>query len=111
MRIYYLDNYCHFSNNSTRVNIIYTAHLKFRLKVRNIPLSLPKKIFKEAKEHYYDSLTGHYVAVHKLVFNNKTREFALTYDKKEDVVEIITVHPLKAYQKITRINSGRWQKT
>ncbi len=93
-----------------RMNIIYTAHLKFRLKVRNIPFSLPKKIFKEAKEHYYDSLTGHYVAVHKLKFNNKIREFALTYDNKEDVIEIITIHPLKAYQKITRINSGRWQK-
>jgi len=32
------------------MKIIYTAHLKFRLKVRNIPSLLPKKIFKEAKE-------------------------------------------------------------
>ena len=80
--------------------------------MRSIPSPLPKKIFKEAKEHYYDNLTGHYVAVHKLRFNNKLREFALTYDKKvkEGVIEIITVHPIKAYQKITRINSGRWQK-
>ena len=94
------------------MNIIYTAHLKFRLKVRNIPSPLPKKIFKQAKEHYYDNLTGHYVAVHKHEFNKKIREFALTYDKKEkeDVIEIITIHPIKAYQKITRINSGRWQK-
>jgi hypothetical protein len=71
---------------------------------------LPKKIFREAKEHYYDNLTGHYVAIQKLEFGNKTREFALTYDKKEDAIEIITVHPLKVYQKMTRINSGRWQK-
>jgi hypothetical protein len=78
--------------------------------VRNIPSPLPKKIFKEAKEHYYDRLTSHYVAVHKLEFNNKIREFALTYDEKEDVIEIITIHPIKSYQKITRINSGRWQK-
>jgi len=92
------------------MNIIYTAHLKFRLKVRNIPSPLPKKIFREAKEHYYDNLTGHCVAVHKIEFKDKIREFALTYDKKEDVIEIITIHPLKTYQKITRINSGRWQK-
>jgi hypothetical protein len=78
--------------------------------MRNIPFLLPKKIYKEAKEHYYDGLTGHYVAVHKLEFNKKMREFALTYDKKEDVIEIITVHPIKAYQKISRIISGRWQK-
>jgi hypothetical protein len=92
------------------MNIIYTAHLKFRLKARNIPSPLPKKIFKEAKEHYYDNITGHYVAVHKTEFNNKNREFALTYDRKGDVIEIITIHPLKTYQKITRINLGRWQK-
>jgi hypothetical protein len=93
------------------MKIIYTAHLKFRLKLRNIPYSLPKKLLKDAKEHYYDRLTGYYVAVHKLGFNNKIREFALTYDRKGDVIEIITVHPIKAYQKIARINSGRWQKT
>jgi hypothetical protein len=80
------------------------------LKVRNIPSALPRKIFKEAKEHYYDNLTGHCISVHKIDFNNKTREFALTYDRKENVVEMITIHPLKAYQKITRINLGRWQK-
>jgi hypothetical protein len=78
--------------------------------MRNMPYSLPKKIFKEAKEHYFDGLTGHYVAICKLEFKHKTREFALTYDKKGSVIEIITVHPIKAYQKITRINSGRWRK-
>jgi hypothetical protein len=94
------------------MNVMYMVHLKFRLKMRNIPSSLPKKIFKQAKEHYYDNSTGHYVAVHKHEFNEKIREFAVTYDKKakEDVIEIITIHPIKAYQKITRINSGRWQK-
>jgi hypothetical protein len=78
--------------------------------MRGISSPMPKKIFKEAKEHYYDNLTSHYVAVHKLEFNNKVREFALTYDKKENAIEIITVHPIKAYQKISRINSGRWQR-
>lgn len=92
------------------MKIIYTPHLKFRLKVRNIPSQLPKKIFKEAKEHYYDSLTQHYVAVHKLRFINKPREVAVTYDKKGEVMEIITIHPLKVYQKTARVNSGRWQR-
>jgi hypothetical protein len=92
------------------MKIIYTPHLKFRLKVRNIPSHLPKKIFKEAREHYWDSLTHHYVAVHKLRFINKPREVAVTYDKKGEVIEIITIHPLKVYQKTARINSGRWQR-
>jgi hypothetical protein len=80
------------------------------LKVRKIPASLPKKVLKDAKEHYYDNSTGHCVAVHKLEFNNKIRDVAVTYDKKKDVIEIITIHPLKPYQRIARINSGRWLK-
>jgi hypothetical protein len=92
------------------MEIIYTPHLKFRLKIRNIPSHLPKKIFKEAKEHYYDNSTHHYVAVHKIRFINKPREVAVTYDKRGEIIEIITIHPLKIYQKIARINSGRWRK-
>ena len=92
------------------MKIVYTAHLEFRLKMRNIPKSLPKKVFQNAIEHYYDNSTNHCVAIDKLEFSGKIREFAVTYDKKDDKIEIITIHPLKVYQKITRINSGRWQK-
>jgi len=92
------------------MKISYTAHLKFRLKVRGIPSHLPKQIYKEAEEHYYDTLTRHYIAVRKLRFINKLREVAVTYDKKGKTIEIVTIHPLKNYQKIARINSGRWRR-
>lgn len=92
------------------MKIIYTPHLRFRLKVRGISHQLPKKIFKEAKEHYYDNLSKHYLAVHKLRFNKKLREVVIAYDKKDEIIEIITIHPLKIYQKITRISSGRWRR-
>lgn len=91
------------------MNIIYTSHLEFRLKIRNIPYDLPRKIFQQAKEHYYDNLTKHYIAMYKIEFEDKSKEFALTYDKKGDSVGIITVHPIKLYQKLSRINSGRWK--
>lgn len=78
--------------------------------MRGIPSQLPKKIFKEAKEHYYDNLTRHYVAVHKHRFNRKSREIAVAYDKKGKIIEIITIHPLKIYQKTARISSGRWRR-
>lgn len=92
------------------MKIIYTLHLEFRLKVRNIPYDLPRNIFKHTEEHYYDSLTKHYVAIHQVEFKGKIREIVLIYDKKEELVEIITMHPIKPYQKITRIKSGRWKK-
>ena len=92
------------------MEIIYTAHLEFRLKIRNIPYDLPRKIFEQAKEHYYDGLTKHYIAIHKIRFEGKLKEMALTYDKKKDSIELVTVHPIKPYQKYNRINSGRWKK-
>lgn len=92
------------------MKIVYTSHLEFKLNIRDIPYHLPRKIFQEASEHYYDNLTKHYVAIHPVQFEGKLREMVLAYDKKRDLIEIITIHPVKAYQKQSRINSGRWNK-
>ena len=78
--------------------------------MRNIPYDLPHRIFKEGKEHYYDTYTKHFVILCKIEFEGKLREMALTYDRKKDLIELITVHPIKLYQKVSRINSGRWEK-
>ena len=94
-----------------RMNIVYTSHLEYRLKARGISYDLPKNIFRLAVEHYYDSITEHYIAICQVEFEGKTREMALTYDKSDDVVELITIHPIRLYQKISRIKSGRWKKT
>jgi len=92
------------------MKIIYTSHLEFRLKIRNIPHHLPRKIFQQAKEHYFDTLTKHCIAIHQVKLEGRVREMALTYDREGDAVEIITVHPIKIYQKQSRINSGRWKR-
>ncbi len=90
--------------------ITYTSHLEFRLETRDIPYDLPRRIFEQAREHYYDSLTKHYIAIHRVEFQGKLREMALTYDKRKNVVEIITIHPIGTRQKHNRISSGRWKK-
>lgn len=94
------------------MELIYTSHLEFRLKTRKIPYDLPRRIFQQARERYFDNLTKHYIAIHRVEFNGKIREMALTYDKRIDLdlMEIITIHPIKPYQKRSRINSGRWRK-
>lgn len=94
----------------SRMKIVYTAHLEFRLKIRNIPHELPRKIYQEAKEHYYDTMTGHSIAVSKDSFEGKARELAVTYDKKQYAAELITIHPIRPYQKHSRITSGRWKR-
>lgn len=75
-----------------------------------MPHDMPRKIFEESKEHYYDRQTGHYIALLKVGFKDKVREMALTYDKKGGTAELITLHPIKPYQKHSRINSGRWER-
>lgn len=90
--------------------IYYTPHLRFRLKLRNIPYELPKRVYKQAKEHYYDSQTGHNIALSRVKFKDKIKEFAVTYDKIGDRIEIVTIHPLKTYQKQARLKSERWRR-
>lgn len=90
--------------------IIYTAHLRFRLKIREIPDDIPKQIYKKAKEKYFDSKTGYYVAVGKLYYKNRFREMVLVYEETASEIRIITIHPLKPYEKLSKIKSKRWQK-
>ena len=78
--------------------------------MRGIPFDLPHKIFENAEEHYYDRLTRHFIAIHQIQFQGKMKEMALTYDRQKDVVELITLHPIKPYQKRSRIHSGRWER-
>jgi hypothetical protein len=88
----------------------YTNHLENRLKLRNINHDLPKKIYVEAKDRYYDEETGHEIAVMEVDLYNKKREVMLAYSVESDAVNLLTVHPLKTGQKENRIQAGRWRK-
>ncbi len=90
--------------------IFYTQHLEIRLKLREIPYDLPRTIYQISKEHYFDKKTLKKIAVKKVKYKDKLREMAVIYDKLDNQVNIITIHPLKIYQKLSRIKSGRWQK-
>jgi hypothetical protein len=90
------------------MEIKYTEHLELRLELRGFPYDLPKDICEGAEEYYYDTSTSNYVALKRLTYAGKRRTMAVTYSRHEDVVEIITIHPIKEGQKEKRIRSGRW---
>ena len=48
-------------SNLICMKITYTSHLEFRLRTRNISYDLPRKVFMQAKEHYYDNSTKHFI--------------------------------------------------
>jgi len=80
------------------------------MKLRKVPHDLPKQIYRNAKERYRDEITGHYVAVMTSDVNGRHREMALSYDENDRVAELITIHPVEALQKLSRIRTGRWRK-
>ena len=60
--------------------IVYSSHLILRLKLREIPYLLPKKIYQTSKEHYFDKETLKKVAVKKVRFKKKIREMVVIYE-------------------------------
>lgn len=90
------------------MEIRYSRHLQTRLKFRGIHPDLPRKIYEEAEERFFDKETGNQVAVKRIELYGKERDVMIVYRTQADHAIILTVHPLKEGQKDNRIASGRW---
>jgi hypothetical protein len=84
--------------------------MKARLELRGIAHELPKQIFEEAPERYFDTKTGHLVAVMQKQLYDRIRETMVAYVIDENCATLLTIHPLKNGQRGNRIRSGRWRK-
>ena len=92
------------------MQIDYSIHLRQRLLLRGIEYELPGRIFTQSKERYIDDETGHFIATMEIQLYNKAREVMIAYVIEDNVVKILTIHPLKERQKENRLQSGRWRK-
>lgn len=92
------------------MQISYSQHLKNRLSLRKIEYDLPKIIFEQSKERYFDEKTGHLIAVMETELYNKNREVMVAYIIEGDCAKLLTIHPLKEGQKENRVKTGRWRK-
>jgi hypothetical protein len=90
------------------VRVICTDHLKFRLRVRRIPERMPERIYREAKERYYNHATFRHIAVMSMIYHSRRRKMMIAYDEFPDRVEIVTIHPIKSRQIRERVLAGRW---
>ena len=93
------------------MRIEYSGHLKNRLKLRKIDYDLPKKVFEQNEEKYFDQTTGHFIAIMKSKIYSKIKDVMVAYVIEEDVIRLLTIHPLKERQKENRIKSGRWRRS
>jgi hypothetical protein len=76
--------------------------------IRGIPERLPETVFREADNRFHDEITGHFIAIKEALYGGKRRLIMVAYDTKNDVVEIITVHPIGRGQVEARVKSKRW---
>lgn len=93
------------------VEVKYTAHLEFRLWMRNIPYKLPLTIYHLAEERYFDTSTMHNIAIKHVRYGKKSVSFMIAYDKKKEIVEIVTIHPVSEAQIKARVEGKRWIKS
>ena len=92
------------------MGVIYTDHLRLRLKLRRFPENYPVEIYEEPDQRFYDNLEENFISVKKLKYNKKIRNIMIAYEKKENDIEIITIHPIKDEQIINRVINKRWTK-
>ena len=92
------------------MKILYSEHLKRRLELREIDKDLPRRIFEQSDERYFDTATGHLIAIMVVELYEKKRDIMLAYSIEEDCAKLLTIHPLKEKQKEARISGGRWRK-
>lgn len=78
--------------------------------MRKIEYDLPRRIFEQSEERYFDVETGHIIAVMKVELYKKIREVMLAYVIEKNCGKLLTIDPLKEGQKENRIESGRWRK-
>ena len=90
------------------MKLVYTEHLKTRLRQRGISLRLVKEIFTKNEEHYFDNLRRHYIVVSLLRYKDKMRKVLAAYDIIGEKAEVITIHPIEDEEIKIRLISGRW---
>ena len=90
--------------------IVYTEHLKLRLRIRKIPYEYPRKIFSSPEQIYYDNLEENFIAIKKLRYNQKQRNMMIAYKRNNENIEIITIHPMNDEKIVNRVLSGRWMQ-
>ena len=92
------------------MEVRYSAHLRLRLKVRDIPEDLPRVVYFNARRRFIDLATQTEVAIARRNLWGKQRDIVLIYRRYATHVVLITMHPLKPGQAENRVQTGRWQK-
>ncbi len=90
------------------MEVKYSAHLRFKMQVREIPEQMPERIYRESKQRYYNHHSLRHIAVMAVHHKQRRTWMMIAYDQTPDHVEIITIHPITKDQIQERLITGRW---
>lgn len=78
--------------------------------MRGIPYTLPRFVYENARDRFWDIETRVMIAVFRADLSSRGRLVAVAYREQDDEALLITIHPLKASQLKNRTASGRWKR-
>jgi len=90
------------------MDIRYSQHLKFKMRVRQISENMPKRIYHESKKRFYNHQTFRRIAIMEISYHRHRTLMMIAYDQYSDYVDIITIHPITKEQIRQRQRTGRW---
>lgn len=90
------------------MEIRYSSHLQFKLRVRAIAETLPERIYRESQQRYQNHHTLRHIAVMEAYYQRKRTLMMIAYDQFAGYVEIVTIHPITKDQIQDRLRDGRW---
>ena len=89
---------------SKQWDVVWTAYMKYRAKLRGFELSRIEEIVRYSSERYFDTATGRHVAIGR---HDKTL-VVVPYEVEGNAVIPITVHPTTRQQVNFRLKTGRY---
>ena len=90
------------------MKIVYSSHLKERLRRRGIPEDYPTRIVTNAEEIYKDAVSGYEIYILSLPYKEKIRKMVTACDRINEVLVGVTIYPISESKLANREKVGRW---
>lgn len=90
------------------MDIIYSAHAKRRMRERKLSRTVVNEVLEKADQRVLDTQTGYIVYIKRMLFKGKSRWIAVSIDEQETRKVVVSVHPIRDRDYVSRFDSGRW---
>lgn len=90
------------------MRIAFSDHAKRRMKERKISSTLVRNVVRQSDHTFIDIATNYTIFVKRLIFREEKRYIAVSVDKSAEHMMVVSVHPIRDRDLISRTESGRW---